>query len=101
MLKSKVSVATGRVEMYLRFKGTQGAQAFETLKAQRREIEEAFGHELYWRETGTEKGQRYQIGLEMDSAASGEDGGAEKFEWLTEMAKRFRSVFEPRMTLVV
>lgn len=80
-------------EIYIRLKGAGSAEIFEALQKQGEEIEKAIGAELHWQVKV--KGEKYQIGLELDSAATGEDTQAAQFEWLHEMAKRFAAVFGP------
>jgi hypothetical protein len=96
MLKGKISVALGEIAIYLRLKGPGSAGVFESLQRQREEIEKALSAGLYWRTQIV--GEKYEIGLEMESAGVGEAARAVQFDWLNQMAKRFKAVFEPRMS---
>jgi len=96
MLKGKISVAHGTIEVRLRLKGPGSAVLFESLQMQREAIEKAIGAELYWRPKV--EGEKYEIGLELEPAGTGEDARAAQFYWLNQMATRFKAVFEPRLS---
>jgi hypothetical protein len=98
VLKGKISVARGNIETYLRLKGAGSAQIFDALQRQREEIEKAIGAELRWQVKV--KDEKYQIGLELDSAGTGEGDRAEQFEWLYKMTMRFIEVFGPRLKAI-
>lgn len=96
VLKGKISVALGRIEIYLRLKGPGCAGVFEVLQQHREEIEEAIGAKLQWRRIA--EGEKYQIGLEVDPADCGDGSRAAQYGWLNQMANQFRTVFEPRLS---
>lgn len=95
MLKGKFGAARGEVAIYLRLKGPGSAELFDRLQKQRLEIERTLGAELYW-QTKTE-GEKYEVGLEMESAGTGDGAPVAQYGWLNQMAKRFLGVFGPRV----